>query len=85
MIPEIDREKLADETRAWLKGNGLTGLNPAMISRAANCQVLSAASLLTLCKAMRRNPMRYLRQAGMQKNQTVTAFEKRETQGARGV
>jgi len=91
MKPDIDRAKLATETRDWLARNRLTtrsasiafpGVNPAMISRACNEQVLSAASLLTLCHAMHRNPMRYLLIQGQQK-QTVTAFGKRETPEAR--
>jgi len=93
MIPDIDRDRLAADTRAWLSDKGLStrtasasfpGLNPAMVSRACNCQVLSAASLLTLCRAMRRNPMRYLviGERG-QPNQAVTAFGKREIREAR--
>lgn len=91
MKPDIDRAKLASETREWLTRNGLTtrsasasfsGVNPAMVSRACNEQVLSAASLLVLCHAMHRNPMRYLLIEGQQK-QHVTAFGKRETPEAR--
>lgn len=89
MIPDIDRDRLALETRAWLDRKGLStrnaslefpGLNPAMISRACSCQVLSAASHLALCAAMGVDPARYLRFTDRrQQNQTVTAFEKRET------
>jgi hypothetical protein len=91
MRPDIDRSKLSADTRQWLSREGLTtrsasaafsGLNPAMISRACNEQVLSAASLLVLCRAMRRNPMRYLLPDGQQK-QPVTPFGKRETPEAR--
>lgn len=89
MIPDIDRARLASDTRAWLAANNLStrsaaaafpGLNPAMVSRACTEQVLSAASLLTLCRAMCRDPMHYLVMVERgQRNQTVTAFGKRET------
>lgn len=89
MIPDIDRELLALDTRAWLDSKGLStrdassafpGLNPAMISRACSCQILSAASHLTLCSAMGVDPAKYLRFTDRrQQNQAVTAFEKRET------
>lgn len=90
MIPDIDRDLLALDTRAWLAERGLStrgasmtipGLNPAMISRACNCQILSAASHLALCSAMGRKPERYLRFVDRsQRNQTVTAIAQRETQ-----
>ena len=89
MIPEIDRDRLAMDTRAWLEASGLStrnasmrhaGLNPAMISRACSCQVLSAASHLALCTAMGVDPSDYLvfHDRG-QRNQAVTASAQRET------
>lgn len=89
MIPEIDRDRLAMDTRDWLKSTGLStrnassaheGLNPAMISRACSCQVLSAASHLALCTAMGVDPSDYLvfHDRG-QRNQAVTASAQRET------
>lgn len=90
--PEIDRALLAADVTAWLAARGLStraasavfpGLNPAMLSRATTGQVLSAASLLTLCRAMESDPMRYLTFAPLLKNQTVTAIGERETPEAR--
>lgn len=93
MIPDIDRDRLAEDTRAWLARTGLStrnasaefpGLNPAMISRACSCQVLSAASHLALCGAMGVSPTEYLRFVDRhQQIQAVTPFEKRETRWAR--
>lgn len=86
--PEIDRSLLAADVTAWLVAHGLStrnaslvfeGINPAMLSRACTGKVLSAESLLALCKAMGGNPMRYLVMVPLLKNQTVTAFGKRET------
>jgi hypothetical protein len=90
--PDIDREKLAAEVGQWLRRQKLTtrsaaaafpGLNPAMISRASTGQVLSAASLLALCRAMKRRPGRYLVMVPLVRNQHVTAIGKRETGEAR--
>lgn len=86
--PDIDRTQLAADVTAWLRAHGLStrsassvfdGLNPAMLSRACTGKVLSAESLLALCMAMGGDPMRYLVMVPLLKNQTVTAFEKRET------
>jgi len=86
--PDIDRALLAADVSAWMARNGLTtrsasaafaGLNPAMVSRACTLQVLSAASLLTLCCAMQADPLRYLVNVSHQKNQAVTAIGARET------
>jgi hypothetical protein len=92
MIPDLDRERLAIETRAWLEEKRLStrnasisfpGLNPAMISRACSCQILSAASHLALCAAMGVDPSRYLIFVDRNKQkQTVTEIGKRETSGA---
>lgn len=90
--PEIDRERLAHDVGDWLRRRKLTtrsaaasfaGLNPAMISRASTGQVLSAASLLALCKAMKRRPERYLVMVPLVRNQHVTAIAQRETREAR--
>lgn len=90
--PDIDRQKLADDVGRWLARNGhstraaalaFPGLNPAMISRASTGQVLSAASLLALCQAMKRPAARYLIMVPIVRNQTVTAIGKRETREAR--
>ncbi|MBP2560830.1 hypothetical protein J2857_003599 [Neorhizobium galegae] len=93
MIPDIDRARLSVDTLQWLKDNNLStrsasasfpGLNPAMVSRACTEQVLSAASLLTLCRVMQRDPLRYLIFTERRKqNQAVTAIGKRETPEAR--
>lgn len=89
--PDIDRALLAADVTAWLKARGLStrnasaaceGLNPAMLSRACTGKVLSAESLLALCRAIDVNPMRYLVMAPLLKNQTVTAIGKRETREA---
>jgi hypothetical protein len=89
MQPDIDRTRLADDTRRWLEDNRLStrraaeiyaGLNPAMISRACSENILSAASMLTLCAAMKRDPMRYLVFLDKRK-QAVTASVPRETRG----
>lgn len=90
MQPEIDRARLARDVRQWLDDNRLTtrsapqiyaGLNPAMISRACSESVLSAASMLALCAAMKRDPTLYLTFRD-KRNQTVTASVQRETRGA---
>jgi hypothetical protein len=90
MQPEIDRARLARDVREWLSDNGLTtrsaqqacrGLNPAMISRACSQSVLSAASMLALCVAMKRDPTIYLVFFD-KRNQAVTANVHRETRGA---
>jgi hypothetical protein len=91
MRPEIDRARLSSDTRQWLQDNRLStrsaaaiyiGLNPAMVSRACSETVLSAASLLTLCAAMRRDPMDYLAMRNSpSKIQAVTANASRETRG----
>ncbi|HEX5935342.1 MAG TPA: hypothetical protein VFY63_14360 [Pseudorhizobium sp.] len=91
-MPDIDRDKLAADTACWLEANGYStrsaaaahpGLNPAMISRACTAQVLSAASLLALCRAMGAEPMGYLVLVDRVRNQAVTAIGKRETARAR--
>lgn len=89
MRPDIDRDLLALDARDWLASLGLStrnasvsfpGLNPAMISRATTCQVLSAASMLALCSAMGRDPARYLRFTSEPvRKQSVTANDFRET------
>jgi hypothetical protein len=89
MRPDIDRARLSRDTRQWIADNRLStrratdiypGLNPAMISRACSEAVLSAASLLTLCAAMRKDPMDYLAMRDSpSKNQAVTANVSRET------
>lgn len=90
--PDIDRALLAADVSTWMPRNGLTtrsasavfaGLNPAMVSRACTQQVLSAASLLTLCCAMQADPLRYLVNVSRQQNQAVTAIAARETVEAR--
>lgn len=90
--PDIDRALLAADVSAWMARNSLTtrsasaafsGLNPAMVSRACTQQVLSAASLLTLCCAMRADPLRYLVNVPRLQNQPVTAIGARETVEAR--
>jgi hypothetical protein len=90
MQPEIDRARLARDVRQWLDDNRLTtrsapqiypGLNPAMISRACRESILSAASMLALCAAMKRDPTAYLTFLD-KRNQTVTANVHRETRGA---
>lgn len=87
MQPDIDRERLANDTRQWLADNKLTtrsaptiyaGLNPAMISRACSEKVLSAASMLALCACMKRDPMDFLTFVS-KRNQSVTAIVPRET------
>ncbi|MGR9252719.1 hypothetical protein [Rhizobium leguminosarum] len=90
MQPEIDRARLSRDVRRWLTDNELTtrsaqqahpGLNPAMISRACSESVLSAASMLALCAAMKRDPTTYLTFLD-KRNQAVTASVHRETRGA---
>ncbi|TBE54446.1 hypothetical protein U8P68_10760 [Rhizobium ruizarguesonis] len=90
MQPEIDRARLARDVRVWLFDKHLTtrsapqihaGLNPAMISRACRESVLSAASMLALCAAMKRDPTTYLIFLD-KRNQAVTANVRRETRGA---
>lgn len=90
MQPDIDRARLARDVRVWLFDNLLTtrsaplahpGLNPAMISRACSESVLSAASMLALCAAMKRDPTTYLIFLD-KRNQAVTANVHRETRGA---
>ncbi|ARM12107.1 MULTISPECIES: hypothetical protein [Rhizobium] len=90
MQPEIDRARFARDVRKWLAENKLStrdaqqahpGLNPAMISRACREDVLSAASMLALCAAMKRDPTTYLTFLD-KRNQTVTANVSRETRGA---
>lgn len=89
MQPEIDRARLSRDVRKWLVDNGLTtrsaqqacpGLNPAMISRACAESILSAASMLALCAAMKCDPTTYLVFLD-KRNQTVTANVHRETRG----
>lgn len=90
MRPEIDRDKLARRFGAWIDEQGLSyrqaashheGLNPAMINRARTGQVLSAASLLALCRAMGADPLEFLVFVDQAKQkQTVTAIGKRETE-----
>lgn len=91
MQPEIDRARFARDVRKWLFDNQLStrvaqqahpGLNPAMISRACRQDVLSAASMLALCAAMKRDPVAYLIYVD-KRNQAVTANVHRETRGAR--
>lgn len=86
--PDIDRAQLAADVTAWLVAHGLStrnaslvfdGINPAMLSRACTGKVLSAESLLALCKAMGGDPMRYLIMVPLLKDQTVTAIAQRET------
>lgn len=95
MIADIDRARLADDVLSWLAAKNLSyrdaagcfaGLNPAMINRAKTCQVLSAASLLALTRAMGVDPMGYLvlvdplqARLARQQNQAVTAIASRET------
>jgi len=90
MQPEIDRARLARDVRQWLDDNRLTtrsapqiyaGLNPAMISRACRESILSAASMLALCTAMKCDPTAYLTFLH-KRNQAVTAHVNRETRGA---
>ncbi|MBX5015930.1 hypothetical protein [Rhizobium lentis] len=90
MQPEIDRARLSRDVRQWLSDNRLTtrsaqqacpGLNPAMISRACSQSILSAASMLALCAAMKRDPTAYLIFVD-KRNQAVTANVHRETRGA---
>lgn len=90
MQPEIDRARFARDVRRWLAENKLStrdaqaahpGLNPAMISRACRQDVLSAASMLALCAAMKRDPIPYLIYVD-KRNQAVTASVHRETRGA---
>lgn len=90
MQPDIDRARLARDVRVWLVDNKLStrdaqqahpGLNPAMISRACRQSVLSAASMLVLCAAMKRDPVSYLILVD-KRFQTVTANVHRETRGA---
>lgn len=90
MKPDIDRDLLAARLDAWLSARGLSyrqaaracpGLNPAMINRARTGQVMSAASLLALCRAMGADPFEFLVVTdGGKKNQTVTAIDKRGTE-----
>ncbi len=89
MRPDIDRPYLARCIERWMRAKNLTtrgaclhhdGLNPAMISRALNGHVLSAASLLVLCRAIDMDPRDFLVFVDpMQRNQAVTAIGKRET------
>ncbi|WP_411033823.1 hypothetical protein [Shinella sp. BYT-45] len=90
--PDIDRALLATDVGAWLAENRLStrtasaaaeGINPAMISRACTGQVLSAQSLLALCRAIGRDPMRYLVMVPLLRNQAVTATGTRETREVR--
>ncbi|MBN9056080.1 MAG: hypothetical protein J0H80_20440 [Rhizobiales bacterium] len=92
MKPDIDRVRLAADVTAWLRASGLStrsasssfaGINPAMLSRACTGKVLSAESLLALCRTMEMDPMRYLVMVPLLKNQTVTAIDQRETAGTR--
>lgn len=90
MRPDIDRDKLAKRFGAWIEGQGLSyrqaaslhdGLNPAMINRARTGQVLSAASLLALCRAMGADPLEFLVFIDpAQSKQAVTAKVQRETE-----
>jgi hypothetical protein len=92
MQPDIDRGRLSADVRQWLADSKLTtrsastrypGLNPAMVSRACNMQVLSAASFLVVCQVMRKDPHIYLTfRDRLQRNQYVTAIVPRETRGA---
>ena len=95
MIADIDRARLAGDVAAWLAAENLSyrqaarhfdGLNPAMINRALTGRVLSAASLLALCRAVGIDPRRYLvlvdpleRHQQDQQNQAVTGIASRET------
>ncbi len=90
MRPDIDRDALAARFDAWLKARGLSyrqaaaahdGLNPAMINRVRTGQVLSAASLLALCRAMGADPLEFLILVDPAlKKQAVTAKVQRETE-----
>ena len=90
MRPEIDRDKLALRFGAWIDLQGYSyrqaaslheGLNPAMINRARTGQVLSAASLLALCRAMGADPLEFLVFVDQTKQkQAVTAKVQRETE-----
>lgn len=90
MRPEIDRDRLARSLGTWIERHGYSyrqaasqheGLNPAMINRARTGQVLSAASLLALCRAMGANPLEFLIFIDQTKQkQVVTAIGKRETE-----
>jgi len=91
--PDIDRDKLSCHFAAFLEREGLSyravssrhpDINPAMASRAINGRVLSAASLLAICRAMAADPFDYLILIDpRQRNQGVTAIGKRETEGHR--
>lgn len=90
MRPDIDRDKLAKRLGAWIDAQGLSyrqaaslheGLNPAMINRARTGQVLSAPSLLALCRAMGADPFEFLVLVDpAQSKQAVTAKVQRETE-----
>lgn len=93
MRPDIDRDRLAQRFDGWLRGQGLSyrqvaaaheGLNPAMINRVRTGQVLSAASLLALCRAMGADPLDFLILVDpAQRKQAVTAKVQRETEAHR--
>jgi hypothetical protein len=92
MQPDFDRQRFSQDVARWLKGTGLSyraaaslhpGLNPAMLSRACAEQVLSAASILLLCRVVGLDPMLYLVILD-KKNQAVTAIAPRETSGGNG-
>lgn len=91
MRPELDRGRLSRDVKGFLAARGLSYrqaaaafvlLNPAMLSRAVNGQVLSVESFLALCGTVGLDPMAYLVAPGQDngfRNQAVTAIVRRET------
>lgn len=87
MRPSFLRDLFARDLKARLDGLGLSYrqavghadyLNPAMISRAMNCEKLAVESFLALCHAFHLDPLNYMI---LPTKQTVTAMDKRETSG----
>lgn len=85
MRPVFDRAAFAADVQAWLIAQRLTyrsaadtyyGINTAMLSRAINRRKLEAPSLLAICAASGLDPLDYI---NIQRNQYVTANDKRET------
>lgn len=86
MRPYFNRDGFADAVTDWLAREGLSyrdacarhdRLNPAMLSRAIRCHVLSIESLLAICAVSGINPMRFIEFS--ERKQTVTEIDKRET------
>lgn len=92
-MADIDRQRLSADVTAFLDARGYSyrdavfvwpALNPAMLSRAASGQVLSAGNLLALCQAFGLDPFVYVTTGQKAApNPAVTAIDTRETLACR--